>query len=75
MVQHKIDGYMLPHPVHFCIIIQILELQVWTIIVLLVMHRVICLYYKIIYLVTPKNVKCPIIKKYFMDIIEQHLVI
>ena len=48
---------MLPHPVHSCIIIQIIEMQVCTIIVLLVMHIVTFLYDERLDVVTLKGVK------------------
>ena len=37
----------------------------------LVIHRVTCLYYEIMYVVTMKDVQCPIIKMAYMDVIEQ----
>ena len=64
---------MVPHPVHYCITIQILELHVWTVIVRLVIHRIICLKDEILDVASTKYIQCPIIKMAVMAIIEEHL--
>ena len=64
---------MVSHPVHFCIIIKIIELHVWTVIVWLVMHIITCIEYERPYVVSTKYIQCSIIKMDIMAIIEEHL--
>ena len=64
---------MMSHPVHSCIAIHILELRVWTVIVWIVMHIIICLEYELLDVVFTKYVQLPIIKFSIMAIIEVHL--
>ena len=64
---------MVPCTIHSCITIQIIELQVWTIIVFLFMHRVTLLQYERLGMMTPKDIQCSIIKMAVMAIVEQHL--
>ena len=66
MVQNELEGSMLSHPVYSYIIINNIELQVWTSMVDMVVYRVIYPEDKILYLVTPKYVQFPITK---MDVV------
>ena len=69
LVRRELEGYMLPRSVNFGITIQILELQVWTIIVCLIMCIVTCLQDKGLDVVTPKYFYLPVIKIYFAEIV------
>ena len=64
---------MISHTVHYFITMKILELQVWTIVVWMIMLRVTCIQDERIYLVKPNNIQRPIIKMSVMAIIEEHL--
>ena len=59
MGQCKLEGSIVPHPVHSHTTIQILELQVWNILICLVMHRIICLLNEILDMVSPKGYPFP----------------
>ena len=69
----KLEGSMVPHPVHSCTTIKSLELHIWTIITWLVMHIITCLKYERLDVVSTKYIKYPIIKMASMAIIEEHL--
>ena len=64
---------MVTHPVHYFIMIQMLELNFSTIIVWMVMHIVICLYYERLDGVTPEDVYLPFIKMSVKITIEEQL--
>ena len=61
---------MVSHPVNYCITIQMLELNFWTVIVWMVMHIITFLEYKRLDVVFTKYVQFPIIKMAVMATIE-----
>ena len=68
-------GYMVSHPVHYLITLQMLKLHVWNVIGWMVMQRTTCLKYEILDAISTKYVQCHIIKMTAMAIIEDHLCI
>ena len=69
----KIEGSMMSHIVHSCIIIKIIEIRVWTVIVWLFMHIITFLEYERLDVLFTNYFQCSIIKMAAVVIIEDHL--